>query len=68
MTKSIMPKEENAGKGFCFSATDEQIAAHQKLSVVEIFRMMESHARFLFMIQTPEEKERMRLLKGKLGG
>ncbi len=62
------PIRENAEKGFDYTVTDEQIAEHQKRTVREIFQMMEAHAKFLYEIQTPEERERMRIVKGKYRG
>ncbi len=62
------PIKENATKGFDYTVTEEQIAEHQKRTIAEIFRMMEAHAKFLYEIQTPEERERMRIVKGKYRG
>lgn len=66
--KEIIPIKENENKGFHYTVTDVQIAEHRKRSIEEIFRMMEAHARFLYQIQTPEERERSRIIKGKYSG
>lgn len=51
--------------GFTYSVTDEQIKAHQKLSVLEIFYWLEEMNKFLQLVQTPEERRRMMEIKGK---
>jgi len=62
MTK-LVPIEENNEKGFHYSVTDEQIAAHRKLTVHEIFEWLESTTRFVRRLQTPEEKKRSNIAK-----
>jgi hypothetical protein len=59
------PKKENEGKGFKYVVTMEQIREHQKKSPEEILLWIEEYARFLHEFQTPEDKERMRILKHK---
>jgi hypothetical protein len=54
----LTPIKANEDKGFHYTVTDEQIAAHQKLSVREIFEWLESTTRFVSKIQTTEEKQR----------
>jgi hypothetical protein len=53
------------GIGFTYTVTDEQIKAHQKLSVLEIFQWLEETNKFLQKIQTPEERRRMLEIKGE---
>ena len=59
----IIPKAENANKGFYYTVTDEQIAAHQKRSVEEIFQWLEEIHSFIYTVQTPEERLRMQKIK-----
>ncbi len=42
MSDPIIPKAENADKGFHYTVTDEQIKEHQKRSVKEIFEWLET--------------------------
>lgn len=60
---NIIPKAENADKGFHYTVTDEQIREHQKRSLLEIFEWLEETNKFIYAIQTPEERERMRKAK-----
>jgi len=60
MSVPIIPKAENANKGFHYTVTDEQIKEHRKLSVKEIFEWLENTSKFIYEIQTPEERERMK--------
>ena len=66
--KKQEPIAENYTKGFHYTVTDEQIREHQKRSVEEIFEWLQSTAKFIHEIQTPAERERMRLIKGKYLG
>lgn len=63
--RKIIPKKENEGLGFQYSISDEQVEAYSKLSVREKFAWLESINEFIYKFQTPEERERMYLLKGK---
>ncbi len=54
----LIPIKENQNKGFHYTVTDEQIAAHQKLTLHEIFEWLESTNRFVRKVQTLEEKGR----------
>ncbi|HEV7229892.1 MAG TPA: hypothetical protein VGO45_01105 [Bacteroidia bacterium] len=56
--KKLIPIKENQEKGFHSTVTDEQIAAHQKLTLHELFEWLESTNRFVSKLQTPEEKQR----------
>ena len=59
----IIPIAENEGLGFHYTVTDEQIAAHQKLSIEEIFEWLETTNQFIYELQTPEERARMKIIK-----
>jgi hypothetical protein len=59
----IKPKLENANIGFHYTVTDEQIAAHQKKSVEEILMWIEETSKFIYDVQTPEERLRTKLAK-----
>ena len=63
MSNSIIPKAENANKGFHYTVTDEQIKEHQQRSLMEVFEWLEKTSKFIDALQTPEERERMRLAK-----
>jgi len=59
----IKPKKENENVGFHYTVTDEQIKAHQAKSFEEIINWVESTAKFIYEMQTPEERERMKKAK-----
>ncbi len=59
----IIPKLENANKGFHFTVTGAQIKEHQKRTVLEIFEWLEETNKFIYAMQTPEERERMKKVK-----
>jgi hypothetical protein len=56
----MIPKQENEKKGFHYTVSDEQIAEHQKRTIEEIFEWLEKTNRFVWSVQTPEERERRR--------
>ena len=60
---SIVPKKENENVGFHYTVTDEQIKAHQMKSTEEILNWLEETAKFIYEVQTPEERERMKRAK-----
>jgi hypothetical protein len=41
MSEPIIPKAENATKGFHYTVADEQIKEHQKRSIEDIFEWLE---------------------------
>lgn len=59
----VTPKAENADKDFHYTVTDEQIREHQKRSLQEIFEWLEKTNKFIYSLQTPEERERSRRIK-----
>ncbi len=59
----LVPKAENAKKGFHYSVTDAQISAHQKRSLLEIFEWLEQTNKFVYALQTEEERMRSREIK-----
>ncbi len=59
----IKPKLENANIGFHYTVTDEQIRAHQKKSIEEILLWIETTSKFIYEVQTPEERFRSKLAK-----
>lgn len=63
MSTKITPKKENEGKGFHYTVTEEQIRQHQSRSLEEIFRWLEETNKFIYSVQTPEERERMKKAK-----
>ena len=63
MKNKIIPKAENANKGFHYTVTDAQIKEHQQRSLKEIFEWLETTNKFIYEMQTPEERERMRKAK-----
>ena len=63
MSNTIKPKIENAGKGFHYTVSDDQIKEHRQRSVKEIFEWLEKTNKFIYAMQTPEERERMKQVK-----
>ena len=59
----VVPKLENADKGFHYTVTDEQIIEHQKRSLKDIFDWLEKTNKFVYSIQTPEERAIARKIK-----
>lgn len=59
----MVPKAENANKGFHYTGTDDQIKEHQKRSIEEIFEWLERTNKFIYDMQTSEERQRMRMMK-----
>ena len=59
----IIPKKENENIGFHYTVSDDQIKEHQKKSFEEIVEWVESTAKFIYEMQTPEERERMKNAK-----
>lgn len=57
------PKKENENLGFYYTVTDEQIQTHRKRSVDEILTWLEEGAKFIYEVQTPEERERLKKAK-----
>lgn len=58
--EKIIPQTENEGKGFHYSISDEALAKRREMSVREILNCVEETAKFIYMVQTPEERVRMR--------
>lgn len=50
-------------RGFTYEVTDEQIQRHRARSTKDILIWLEETAKFIWMIQTPEERERMKKAK-----
>ncbi len=57
------PIAENQNRGYHFHVNEQQIKAHQKRSIIEIFAWIESTNRFLHQIQQDNEKMRIKLSK-----
>ena len=55
--------ERNKDIGFRYFVTDEQIAAHQKRSVKEIFDWIFETNAFIYDLQTEEERMRKYIFK-----
>ena len=61
----ITPKPENKGVGYTYEVTEEQIREHQKKSIEDILCWLYDLNLFLKLVQTDEEKERMKRFKNK---
>jgi hypothetical protein len=66
MIDTIKPKLENADKGYHYTVTPEQIEAYQKWSIQERLQWIWDTNVLLSKIQTPEERERARVIKHKM--
>lgn len=64
-THIIIPKAENANKGFHYTVTDEQIREHKKRTLKEIFEWLEKTNKFIYALQTPEERDISRKIKNE---
>ena len=56
----MSPKKENENKGFNYTVSDDKIAAYSKFTLLDKLRWLEETNKFLYSIQTNEERERMR--------
>jgi hypothetical protein len=59
----IKPKVENANKGFHYTVTDEQLKAHQQKNLEEILMWIEETSKFIYEVQTTEERIRTKQAK-----
>ena len=66
MENNNKPKIENVNKGFHYTVSDGQIKAHQARTVEEIFEWLETSTKFIFSVQTPEERERAKKIKNQI--
>ncbi len=57
------PIKENENIGFHYTVTDEQLEARSKMTTEEIINWVEETAQFIYEIQTPEERERLKKAK-----
>lgn len=53
-------------KCFHYTVTEEQIKEHQKRSLKDILMWLEETNKFLYAIQTPEERMRMKAIKNEV--
>jgi predicted transposase YbfD/YdcC len=61
---NITPIKENESVGFHYTVSDEQLEIRSKMTDEEILNWVEETAQFIYEAQTPEERERMRKIKG----
>jgi len=57
------PIKENENVVFHYTVTDEQLEARSKMSTEEIINWVEETAKFIYEIQSPEERERLKKAK-----
>ncbi len=62
----IIPKKENEGKGFKYTVTDEQIREYAKWTLEEKLQWIFETNELLAKVQSPEERERARVIKHKV--
>ena len=55
--RSLIPIKENENKGFHYTVTEAEIVAHQKRTIAEIFTWLENTTKFIYTIQTVEERK-----------
>lgn len=65
---AIIPKYENADKGYTYTVTDEQIAAYAKWTLDERLQWVFDTYELVSQLQTPEEKARAIEMKHKYIG
>jgi len=63
MKIKIIPKKENANKGFHYTVSDEQLELYKKFTLMEKLQWLENGYKFIDTFQTPEERIRMREMK-----
>ena len=59
----LTPKVENQNRGYYFSVTEDEIRAHLNRSCKDIFQWIETTNRFVYQVQTPQERTKSRLSK-----
>jgi hypothetical protein len=60
MADTIIPKAENADKGFHYTVSDEQLAEYAKWTTEEKLNWLEQTWKFIDSVQTQQERERMK--------
>jgi DNA primase catalytic subunit len=63
LLSKISPIVENENRGYHFHITDQQIRAHKRRSLSEIFAWLETTNRFVNQIQNDNEKMRAKISK-----
>ncbi len=53
----------NKPTGFYYSVTDEQIQEHRERSLFQVFEWLESTRKFIYNLQSPEERTRMEQIR-----
>lgn len=61
--QGFIPKLENEQRGYFFTISDEAILEARKRSIEDIFQWLENANRFVYALQTPEERLRIQLAK-----
>ena len=64
--EQVIPKKENEAVGFRYVFNEEKSRAYQKLSLREKLEWLQNLNEFMWLVQTPEERERVYKLKGKI--
>ncbi|MDI1356350.1 MAG: hypothetical protein PSX36_15645 [bacterium] len=59
----LKPKVENNNIGFHYTVSQEQIDAHRKRTPEEILEWLETTSKFIYELQTPAERQRLKKAK-----
>ena len=66
MENKFSPKTENKFVGFDYEVTSEQLESYAKWTIEEKLNWLCNSAKFIFSVQTENEKRNSILLKGKI--
>ena len=66
MENKIAPKIENQFVGFDYEINAEQLESYAKWTIEEKLNWICNSAKFIFSVQTENEKKNSKLLKGKI--
>lgn len=61
--QNITPIKENENVGFHYTVTEEQLLVRSKMTTEEIINWVEETAKFIYELQSPEERERLKKAK-----
>ena len=59
----MQAKLENENRGYFFTVTDQEITEHLNRSIEDIFNWLELTNKFVYELQTPEERVRTQFVK-----
>jgi hypothetical protein len=62
----MRPKKENRNVGFLYTVSEEKIKAYGKLTLEQKLKWLEEGSRFIYSVQSKEERKRVRAIKNQI--